>query len=407
MRKIYVLAFIAVGLSIFSACRKDESQVSQQVNDLQTCEVVTKAFQPTNEIKVNNGMLVFESKMAFDVTKLEIANAERKDVDLWEKQLGIKTPARIFQAVVLAEDSVNNYYESLPENEQEYWRGQPEIHSEIYQDALTKQIIHLKSDEDGGEYFDLNLVDNTAASVVNLYGLVMVEGQIFQYTDNAVKIITDGDMSKIEKLKKIDANYDDDNILVMVYDNRKLDQNNQLKSTSFDTDNNWTYDKGWYKINTKTRVKIWIDGHSEMYGAYASADCSEYASCTFVVRAEAQKKNFWGNWKYSSYYPSLSFNATWSYQYMQYNYDPNYPYPCTLYSHAVDNVPAYSCTANPSYMCPTSPHSAYYPSVNNAFINLTPHGFWQLSQTWFSDPFIVSHCSFSGTIDGVGFSYNW
>lgn len=152
--------------------------------------------------------------MAFDVTKLEIAAANRKAVDLWEQSLGIKTPASIFNAVVFAEDSVSNYYESLPENEQEYWRA-------------------------------------------------------------------------------------------------------------------------------------------------------------------------------------------------QYNYDPNYPYPCTLYSHAVDNVPAYSCTANPSYICPTSPHSAYYPSVNNAYINLTPHGVWQLSTTWFSDPFMVTNCTFSSTIDGKVFNYTW
>jgi hypothetical protein len=406
MKKITVLMMAFLLLTIINGCQKNDEPIDKNV-DAQLKEKVVKPYQPTYNVKINDGMLVFESKMAFDVTKLEIAAANRKAVDLWEQSLGIKTPASIFNAVVLAEDSISNYYESLPEDEQAYWRAQPEIHSEIYQKALSEKIIKLLPDGDGGEYFDLTLYDKTAASVVNLDGLVIVEGQIHQYTSNAIKLITDGDMGKIEKLKKINATYQDDNILVAVFDNKASKGDNQLKSASFVTDNNWTQTTGWQSVPGKKRVKVWIDGHSEMYGANASADCSEYASCTFVVRAEAQHKNFWGNWKYDSYMPSLSFDATWDYEYMQYDYDPDYPYPCTLYSHAVFYVPEYSCTANPSYICPTSPYSAYYPSVNNAYLNLTPHGVWQLSPTWFSDPFMVTHCTFTSTIDGKAFNYTW
>jgi hypothetical protein len=403
MKNFSLLLMLLAVLTVFNGCQKDE----QQVNVLQSKDLIIEAFKPTYDVGVKNGMLVFESKLAFDVTKLEIAGADRKAVDLWEQKLGIRTPASIFQAVVLAEDSISNYYESLPEDEQAYWREQPEVHSEIYKKALSEQIIQIKPDGEGGEYFDLNLYDKTTASVVNLDGLVIVEGQIHQYTNNAIKLITDGDMGKIEKLKKINATYQDDNILVTVFDNKVFNGENQLKSVSFLTDNYWTRTANWKYPTNRKRVKVWIDGHSEMYGANATDYCSQYVSCTFVVRAEAMQKNFWGNWKYTSYMPGLSFNVTWDYEYMQYNYDPNYPYPCTLYSHAEFYVPEYSCTANPSYVCPTSPHSAYYPSVNNAYLNLTPHGTWQLSPTWFSDPFMVTHCTFTSTIDGEEFNYTW
>lgn len=321
------------------------------------------------------------------------------------QKLGIKTPASIFQAVVFAEDSVSKYYESLPEDEQSSWKEQPEVHSEIYQKALSEQIIQLVPDGEGGKYFDLNLYDKTAASVVNLDGFVIVEGQIHQYTKNAIKLITDGDIGKIEKLKRINATYQDDNILVAIFDD-KTHVDNQLKSTSFLTDNNWTKTANWQSVDAKRRVKIWIDGHSEMYGAYATDFCSQYVNCTFVVRAEAQHKNFWGNWKYDSYMPSLSFNAEWDYQYYDYSCD-NSPGGCGVYYCPKSFVPAYSCAPDPSYICPTSPHSAYYPSVNNAFINLTPHGIWSSSSKWFADPFMVIHCSFSGTIGGRTFTYNW
>lgn len=237
--------------------------------------------------------------------------------------------------------------------------------------------------------------------------MVIVDGQIHQYTSNAIKLITDGDMGKIEKLKKINETYQNDNMVVVIIDNKPFNENNQLKSANFLTDNNWTRTTNWQAVSSKKRVKVWIDGHSEMYGAYATDYCSQYVSCTFVVRAEAMQKNFWGNWKYTSYMPGLSFNATWDYEYKDYSCDPYITQGCGVYYCAKHYVPAYSCTANPSYMCPTSPHSAYHPSVNNAFINLTPHGIWSSSPKWFADPFMVTHCSFSAIIDGKSFTYNW
>ena len=78
-------------LTVFNGCQKDE----QQVNVLQSKDLIIEAFKPTYDVGVKNGMLVFESKLAFDVTKLEIAGADRKAVDLWEQKLGIK-PLQVF-----------------------------------------------------------------------------------------------------------------------------------------------------------------------------------------------------------------------------------------------------------------------------------------------------------------------
>ena len=246
MKKLVVFAMVAMSLTIFSGCQKSDEPIDQCL-DAQIKEGFTMPYQPSYNVEVKDGMLVFESKLAFDVTKLEIAGADRKAVDLWEQKLGIKTPASVFHAVVFAEDSVSNYYEDLPEDEQAYWRKQPEIHSDIYQKALSQQIIQLIPDGEGGQYFDLNLYDNTAASVVNLDGLVIVEGQINQYTGNAFKLIIDGDMAKIEKLKKINSAYQDETIFVTVFENDALNGDNQLKSTSFYTDKNWTRT---YKLET-------------------------------------------------------------------------------------------------------------------------------------------------------------
>ncbi len=392
-KKFLLLSVLAFSLMLFFfiACDKENT-----INEIEKVAEV-KAFQPTHNVVVTNGMLSFDSKLAFDVIKLEIASADRKSVDLWEQSIGIKTPASVFYAVVSAEDSISKYYESLPLEEQEYWLKQPEIHSKVYENALSDHIIKLLPDGEGGEYFDINLFDNTTAGVVNMEGLVIVEGQIHQYTSDAIKIITDGDMEKVEKLKSINETFEDDNIVVTVFDEGRL------KSVS---GHNWTQTMDWKYATNKKRCKVWIDGHSESYGEAYYDNCTHFLNCTFVVRAEAQKKNFWGNWKYSSYWPSLSFTASWSYTYSDYSYDPYISYGCGLYETEKNYVPAYSCTANSSFMCPTSPHTAYYPSVNNAYISLTPHGVWASGSKFFSDAFTV-HGTLEVTIDVFSITYNW
>ncbi|MDP3915807.1 MAG: hypothetical protein Q8R96_18935, partial [Bacteroidota bacterium] len=183
MKKFTFMAVIAVVLTVFNGCQKEPNSNETKMKDEIIANV--KVFQPSNKIVVENGMLKFDSKVAFDVTKLEIAAAGRTAVDLWEKSLGIKTPGSIFNAVVLAEDSISDYFMSLPENEQEYWRNQVQTHSTIYNEALTQKTIHLLPDGEGGEYFDLNLYDKTTASLINLDGFVIIENQIYQYTENA------------------------------------------------------------------------------------------------------------------------------------------------------------------------------------------------------------------------------
>lgn len=393
--KILFRAIIAIWtIFLIQSCETDSISDSSKTDPI--LQIDHEEFIPSFDVNVINGMLSFESKLAFDVTKLEIATANRKAVNNWEKRLGIKTPANIFYEVMLAEDSISSYYENLPESEQEYWRNQEPMHSDIYYASLSSKNLTLVPDGEGGKYFDLNLFDRTAAGVINSEGFVMVEGQIFQYTSNAFKMITDGDINKIEVIKSINNNYVKDNIVVEVY------SGDRLKSTLYDWSNDWTQtmldiptiNKEWYEFDKnwrgkyQKRVKVWIDGHSEPYGDFDDY-CAQYINCTFILRAEAQKRNFWGNWVYGDYIPNLTFNASWTYSYKDYSNDPYITYGCGVYQTTKTSVPAYSCTANPSYMCPTSPYSVISEPANNAYFNLTPHGGWSSYPKFFSDVFTV------------------
>lgn len=260
----------------------------------------------------------------------------------------------------------------------------------MYSEALKNGIIQILPDGEGGTYFKLNLADNSMAGVVNLNGLVMVDGQIFQYTPAAIKIIKDGDHEKVGLLNDFEDDFEDNTYIVFDYTTTpdQSEQRNVLPGY------NWTYINDWKYPENKTRVKVWIDGHSKgvvTYGDY----CASTVNVHYVLRAEAQRKNFWGNWVYSNnYWPSLTFYAHWSYVFRLYEGTS-----CGVYHYEMNYVP------------PSGNHQApcnyYSPSFNNAFIQLHPHGTWSAGQQKFRTAFKTQNAHVNAYTDSKQFTFDW
>lgn len=405
------LAISVIASILVTGCSK-ETQIDQVSNTV-------FAFQPSSEVTVNHGMLAFETKADMDITMNEISASNRAAVDAWEKEMGIQTPANVFNRIIIAEDSVSKYYESLPLSEQDYWRLQPEVHSEIYKKALAMGSIREVKEADGNIYFDYNLSDNSMNGVVNSEGFVFVEGKIFQFTHNATKIILNGDFNLVPSLQNINEDDESLNILVHKSEEMSTKTGEQIKSGVYPgytwtkninnatvTNLPWPYVKtDWvywnknYKGNYTRRNRVWIDGHSE--GTNNNPDCNSTVNCTYIIRAEYQELNFWGNWKYNSNQP-FSMNASWEYIFGQYT---DVSYGCGSSYDWFTQVPAYQCSG--AQNCPTSPYNYTYPTVNNVFINLTPHGSW-FSGTgpWFSHAFNVYNVNLTATLGDIGYQYN-
>ncbi len=245
---------------------------------------------------------------------------------------------------------------------------------------MDKDIIKIVKDTDGSEYFNYAVSDPGMANVLNMEGWMKVGDWICQYTPEGFKIILDGDFAKVEQVKTINNNYKDETFLVHV-EQEIRDRAMENTWTAFQ-DNNKPDD---FDEDGRKRWRVWIEGYSEPLYGEIDEDCTNFLACVNRVRAEAQKKNIWGTWKYKSKFsPPLKFENQWAYSYTRYTDNL-----CGLYKQEFHYVAPYSCTPNPSYMCPTSPHFASYPSVNNAFLNHTPHGNW----------------SADGTPDGDGYGY--
>ena len=219
------------------------------------------------------------------------------------------------------------------------------------------------------------------APVLNTNGLVKVDGVLIKYTDRAVKMIFDGDFDKLNIVDGIDYPYQDDQIAVIpIVPLEEDDPNSELKTLDY----NWTTfpnelnndPNRWFASRDRRqqyRWRAWVDGKSNSATALIDENCTRVLSCTFVIRTQAQKKNFWGNYQYTSNFsPRFEYDNGWSYSYGRYNDNL-----CGLRSTFYTSVPTYSCTGVSTFNCPVSPSSGVYPTTNNGFFNQTPHGEWR------------------------------
>jgi hypothetical protein len=400
MKRNILLFAVIIACFTFHSCETTEiPETKVLVENFDQLE----QFCPSYEVKLKNGMMVFDSKIAFDVTLVEILNTDPDMVDNWYKSIGVETFYKVFNDVLAAEEAIETNLYSLPKEEQEYWIQKGEFHSDEYTKAIEEGIL-VKSNEEGNSTYDYNLADKTVAPLVNKDGLVQIEGKIHQYQENSIIIVNKVDVSDL-KSDKLGLN---EKAIIIDYSDCNLKSINTY---------NWTRkDSDYAKDGRRHRALFWIDGHSELVihqfpdGSWTNDHCSDYIDCTFYLRIVCQKKNFWGNWVWETSVPSTTINANWSYNYGSYDSDPYITYGCGLYDRDISYVPSYSCSPNPNSVCPTSPISNLILTGNNYYYPVTPHGRWHTTTAYFfSHPLDLSGsatATFSGDYD-KDFDYSW
>lgn len=211
-KKGYLVILLAL-MSLVWACQKAASpEAENSVNNAAGASIEDRTnFSPSIAPTIENGMFVFSNWQDFDQVLSEINRASGESVDGWESSIGFSSKRRAFSGIMAAEDAIDDYYSSLPEEQQAYYRTQPAVHSQQYTDGLATGVIKLVTDpEDNSVYWDYNLADPAAAPLMNSSGLVKVEGKIIQFTQGTlVKVILDGDYNKVPNLAGYTSPYQD------------------------------------------------------------------------------------------------------------------------------------------------------------------------------------------------------
>jgi hypothetical protein len=304
-------------LTFILSCQK--ATIQQADEKLPSISILDRTtFSSTIPTSKWNDMLVFNSWADFDKTLDDISSSTSPQVDSWENTLAFLSQRRIFRQVEAAEDSINTYYKGLPAFQQAYYASQPEPFSNQLTYWLQKGVIKNVTDaSDNSVYWDYNLINEGVAPLVNEKGLVKVGGKIVQFTQgNLVKVILDGDFAKVANLPNLTTPIKTTDYWVY---NAKPES---VPEACFG--NNWSKTNSWVSFapdvfgNNQKRVKVELSGSSSAYiFGPAVSGCTGIpfgTLCTNQIKTMAQKKNFWGVFKYTSEFsPALSIvDATWT-----------------------------------------------------------------------------------------------
>lgn len=383
---LVLLLIIGVFISI-SSCTDEQLEISEQEIS-ESLKVETRsneAFSYNGNVTVNDGILNFASYDDFNDYLLKANLASHESLNTYEDQRSFKSQRRVFYDVLFAEDELDDYLYSLTDAEQSSKLQNGEYTSNLLQEAITNGLIkYYSSPDDNTSYWDYTLVEPSVAPAVNSQGLVRVEGKLIKYSNSAyIYVIHDGDINKLSTAESKTDNYEDGTITVI---NRgpyhpegpnnptDKDPGVELRSNcSADGIHTVNYSKtnSWRYPTNKKRLKAWIDGSAT---SNFGQPCRYGTTCTFYLRTQAQKKNFWGKWKYSSSWGPYCFvdDGDW-------DYDVEFIEPAGQCSSNTQSTLTNFITGG-SYPKPL--WDKYIPWTNNGFFGMHPHtnGWWTFSQ---------------------------
>ncbi len=211
LRISFILSAVIItfaGGMFFSSCEKENTLEDntnnreaniEAVENVENYDNLTVADMP--QLEVREGVLFFEDKNQFLKVISIIELMTVTDRANWEKKIGFLSQARIFEQIIEAELEHDAPYENLSETEIKNIKIMPPLHSDLYYTYLKSNLINETNQGTDEEFYELSLFNPCVAHIVNTDGIYMIGNSIFQITDISEKILENGDISMIDKLK--------------------------------------------------------------------------------------------------------------------------------------------------------------------------------------------------------------
>ncbi len=244
---LYTVVLLMVSC-LFYACSEEELIQSDTVtgNNLKLTSG-NKDFK----VKLRNNYLWFNDSATFEKTLNELQTFSREELDAWEKQLGFTSIRFLFEKAVDEDEAYFEKLEAFTEKELEAkFPNGVSPHS-----AYVLKNANLFRFHDEG-WFEIDIPYQNLFKVLNKEGIVRIGDKIKKYSFNAVKIIHDGDESKIELLSTTDQTNSKNHIQVnkvMWYRKETGSTNAKLIDKSFQV-NNCTGEAGRYSVHLSENI---------------------------------------------------------------------------------------------------------------------------------------------------------
>ena len=197
-KSLFATALVAVSCFFYACSDEEVNNVSPQATDF--------------TVRVNNGYLEFKDQATFDKIVSSLSELDDESLASWESQFADYTSMR--NMAVQAEEAQEAWYdhlESFPKSKIAEIRNSGNL---FYSDFITERpnVFVLR---DSGLYFmNLPMKDMELEAFINSDGLLKVGDELRKYTKESIKIIRDGDATKLSLLAKVDESDKDLNIVV-------------------------------------------------------------------------------------------------------------------------------------------------------------------------------------------------
>ena len=272
MKNLFVFAIVAVALTIFNGCQKDEHVLIDEQP-----QAVVKP-----DVYSENGYLAFKNMNAVDSVIQLLSKMNTMEKESWEQQIGFKSARSDFDALFDEYDKLESYEEFL-----------------AFKERNQSKLKFNEMDEDDCS-IDYPFATLHFIPVINNRGVVKIGESLIKYTKEDHFVIKNGDINILNNLQ---SNLDNENVII--FPRLKAAYNEDDLIHNFPEDNPfYPYpNDAWHKKTSRRRLlnELRIDRY---WVSYKDANWVEYWVRGYYVnfKQKAQKYS-WGKWRnYSTRY---------------------------------------------------------------------------------------------------------
>lgn len=328
------------GSLLLSGCeKKSDSEVAP-----------APAVMSEQDVVLKDGILTFKNRKALKDFNSYLNAKGAAYSNQWEKSLGFESMAHILRAVTDAENKLEeDFLKGKSADELAQLKNTPAPHSALYTKWVNAGTLRVTKDADGAETFGVNASHDLFTNVLNAEGVVAFGDTVYQFKGHDIKTTTRG-LSNLAALQS--ATQSNPAYRIVVKQNLFPDEQRALQPAG--AANRIVYNGPTQETNyqwDKQKITMRVHFYSNLVdtndvGIYKENDVD------FWYEAEAESKNFWGNWKKvdnGSGISGLTAQYTWGAVVV--------PYTSTYVSNF--NIPGYtdgSANQNWSYLASSKPN---------------------------------------------------
>lgn len=190
-KKFSVVALAIVATVFIVSCKKEETKNSISK------DASSNNISKNSDYFVKNGIMHFKDNTSFESYLEKLKISDTKNNSDYSSSITFYSMKKCFNDIVNEESKISEEHEK---------RGNNEYSKVEHGNLISKfpNVCIIKTLEDGGKYFEINVNNNDyfLANVLNPDGIVIVGENIYQYTDEYTKIMKGVDYNKINQLIK-------------------------------------------------------------------------------------------------------------------------------------------------------------------------------------------------------------